>query len=178
MTIARVLVGVSFGALTACGPLTEHVDPSVCKSETRWIGDDSGDSEMKPGNECISCHRREDGPGFTFAGTVYSEPHQNNDCFGVSGVEVRIQDASGQVFESKTNAAGNFHISADVQFPYTASIRQGGVELKMATAQTVGDCNSCHTRDGANLAVGRIFLPPATAPAPSASAPAPSATAP
>jgi hypothetical protein len=29
----------------------------------------------------------------------------------------------------------------------------------MAAAQTVGDCNSCHTENGAQGAPGRIYLP-------------------
>jgi hypothetical protein len=34
-----------------------------------------------------------------------------------------------------------------------------GRERAMVTMQTSGDCNSCHTQNGANAAPGRIVLP-------------------
>jgi hypothetical protein len=43
--------------------------------------------------------------------------------------------------------------------PFQAKITYMGRERVMATAQTSGDCNSCHTQAGAMSAPGRIILP-------------------
>ncbi len=148
------------GALAACGPVTEHVSQDVCASETRWIGDESGDPEMKPGNACIDCHSREDGPKFAFAGTVYSDVRQDNDCFGVSGVEIELTDADGKSFKGRSNGAGNFYITGKPTMPFTATLTYEGTEYTMNTPADTGDCNSCHTKEGKNNAVGRIFINP------------------
>jgi hypothetical protein len=43
--------------------------------------------------------------------------------------------------------------------PYKAKVTYMGRERAMVAAQTSGDCNSCHTQNGANSAPGRILLP-------------------
>lgn len=40
--------------------------------------------------------------------------------------------------------------------PYTAKVIRDGVESKMLTPQSNGDCNACHSVDGASGAPGRI----------------------
>ncbi|MGD0679831.1 MAG: hypothetical protein ABSC94_30975 [Polyangiaceae bacterium] len=41
----------------------------------------------------------------------------------------------------------------------TATITYNGKTAAMTTPQMTGDCNSCHTEQGANGAPGRIVLP-------------------
>jgi hypothetical protein len=71
------------------------------------------------------------------------------------------------------NSAGNFWLDADVSvaMPYTARIEDaaGNVRQKL-TPVSNGDCTSCHTRDGANGATGRLTPPtlPAALDAPDA----------
>jgi len=42
---------------------------------------------------------------------------------------------------------------------FRAKVVYQGRERIMTVAQTIGDCNSCHTQYGANNAPGRILLP-------------------
>jgi mono/diheme cytochrome c family protein len=60
------------------------------------------------------------------------------------------------------NSAGNFWLPADteVAMPYTARIidKHGNERVKQVPVDN-GDCASCHTRDGANGAEGRLTPP-------------------
>ena len=118
---------------------------------------------MRPGMDCISCHASGEGPAFTAAGTVYSDYHQEDDCYGEPGVTVEITDADGAVFTAESNDAGNFYFrpgDAVIQPPYTARLLVAGVETNaMVGEQTDPNCAACHTADGANAAPGRIVNP-------------------
>jgi hypothetical protein len=139
---------------------TESVPTTVCASGTRWIGEDEGSSKMHPGRDCIACHSREsDAPSFTFAGTVFSERSQANDCFGRAGTVVRIIDANGATFDMGANEAGNFYANRAVALPYTVELYRDGEKVNdMKTPQTSGACNSCHTAEGTS--VGGAEAPP------------------
>jgi hypothetical protein len=114
---------------------------------------------MRPGGACISCHASGEGPHFTIAGTVMGTSAEATGCNGASGAQVEITDASGQVLTLGTNAVGNFYSSSPVSFPITARVLAGGKVLAMASPQSSGDCNSCHTAAGANGAPGRVLTP-------------------
>jgi hypothetical protein len=58
-----------------------------------------------------------------------------------------------------TNSSGNFYSPGTVTTPYTAKIVVNGVTTAMMASQTSGDCNSCHTANGAQGAAGRITVP-------------------
>jgi hypothetical protein len=93
---------------------------------------------------------------------VYPTAHEPNDCNGASGacdVKVVIVDRTGAQTTLVPNAVGNFSSAAAVATPYQAKVVRGGLERVMATPQTVGDCNSCHTEMGLNGAPGRITTP-------------------
>jgi hypothetical protein len=87
---------------------------------------------------------------------AYDEP---TDCYGIEDVTVRVTDATGEVHEATTNAAGNFYFREDVPVPFTAELEYDGVVRAMATPQTDGNCANCHTEVGANSAPGRILVP-------------------
>jgi hypothetical protein len=141
--------------------------PVVCTSNTYWTLGDHGDPLMHPGRACGGCHvvgGKASGKTFDIAGTVYPTAHEPDDCNGVSGATVVITDANGQEHSLSVNAAGNFYHSDLLGFgkftvPYHAKVVFNGKERAMTAAQTVGDCNSCHTEAGANMAPGRILLP-------------------
>lgn len=121
---------------------------------------------MEPGNACIQCHAKGEGPfpPQTIAGTVYPNLIANNRCNGITladgVVTVEITDANNKVIKMSTNAVGNFASSSAFKPPYTARIYDdNGNERKMNGAQTSGDCNTCHTPTGANKAPGRIVAP-------------------
>jgi hypothetical protein len=148
----------------------------VCTSGKTWtFGTDVPDAmkpEMHPGRACNTCHSEqppgEDPPIFLVAGTVYPTGHEPNDCFGVDGtaladVIVRVTDSQGRVYELPVNASGNFFLEeALFTLPYSAAVVSSKGERTMAAKQTSGDCNLCHTEQGAgngSAAPGRIVAP-------------------
>jgi hypothetical protein len=112
---------------------------------------------MRPGIGCKSCH------SFTIAGTVYPTAHEPMNCNGVNGstgVRVVITGANGTTVTLTPSAAGNFYSNAAVTAPYTAKITNtAGGARAMVMMQSTGDCNSCHSQNGANGAPGRIMAP-------------------
>jgi hypothetical protein len=157
----------STGPQPTTGDNNPFDDPPQCSSREYWEEeDDEGSERMNPGEACISCHTNEDdAPTFLLAGTVYPTAHEPNDCNSVApatDAEVVITDAMNQVFVLEVNAVGNFFLEdedATLVPPFTAKVVLGGEERQMFTPQTIGDCNSCHTQDGANGAPGRILAP-------------------
>jgi hypothetical protein len=153
--------GLPMGPCSAAGANT----PTVCTSGNTWTGGDDGSSRMHPGMACISCHSQTGGeaPLFALAGTVYPTAHEPDDCYGggsaISGAQVVITDANGATITLTPNSAGNFSSRAAIALPFRAKVVRNGAERAMAAAQSDGDCNGCHTVDGANGAPGRIFVP-------------------
>jgi hypothetical protein len=134
----------------------------TCTSGATWNGGDDGSSRMHPGRACIDCHSQSrEGPRFAIAGTVYPTGHEPNDCNAadVGGAQVVITDANGATLTLNANAVGNFYTSHAVALPYRAKVTYMGRTRAMSAAQTSGDCNACHTQDGANNAPGRITAP-------------------
>lgn len=140
----------------------------VCTSKKTWTGGNSGSQQMNPGKACIACHSMGRGPGFSIAGTLYPTGHEPDLCDGVNGTtgaQVVIVGANGQQVMLTPNAAGNFDYSGTISKPYKAKVVYMGRERAMITAQTSGDCNNCHTQNGAMpagstmKAPGRIALP-------------------
>lgn len=158
----------SGGAAGTAGAVGNPYDtPVVCTSNQHWTGGDRESPNMHPGGACISCHTSGggEGPRFTFAGTVFPSAHEPDDCNGLDGssamAQVIITDASGSTFTLNVNSVGNFSYESRTApvMPYTAKVVSGGNERIMTAKQTTGDCNSCHTQDGANDAPGRIMAP-------------------
>jgi mono/diheme cytochrome c family protein len=136
--------------------------PTVCTSGRRWNDDDDGSPRMLPGRACITCHRSsddDDAPRFRIAGTVYPTGHEPNDCLGAPSGTVEVTDANGNVTMLPVNASGNFFTTAALPFPIRVAVLANGKRRAMGASPPVGDCNSCHTPDGANGAPGRIALP-------------------
>jgi hypothetical protein len=134
--------------------------PHVCSSNSYYTAGEG--LTMKPGNACITCHAsNSEAPRFSIAGTVYPTGHEPADCkaTGVSGAQVAVSDQSGTTHLFDANSVGNFTGAPSLTLPFTAEVRSGGKKRGMAAAQTNGDCNSCHTENGANGAPGRILLP-------------------
>jgi hypothetical protein len=102
------------------------------------------------------------GPSLTIAGTVYPTAHEPDLCNGANGsngARVVITGADGQTQTLTPGASGNFNSRTAVKTPFKAKVTYMGRERAMASSQTSGDCNSCHTQNGANSAPGRILLP-------------------
>jgi len=140
--------------------------PPTCTSGVYWTQGNEGSSRMHPGLACIVCHTQSggDGPRFAVAGTVYPTGHEYDDCDGsaASGAVVTVTDITGVSKSFTANAVGNFYgspVTGWPVFPITAQVTFSGKVRLMSTAVSSGDCNSCHTLDGANGAPGRIALP-------------------
>lgn len=131
----------------------------VCTSGVFYQGDEG--PRMRPGDACIQCHSQSrEGPRFTIAGTLYPTGHEPADCEGTAGpAQIVITDAHGAVLTLMPNSVGNFSSNATVAFPIHAKVVAGGTERAMVGAQTSGDCNVCHTPNGASMAPGRITMP-------------------
>lgn len=145
------------------------VGSSVCTSGVMSSINESEGPLMGPGRACVTCHAdanaasgESDAPIFAFAGTVYTSGHEPTDCVASDseGAEIEITDANGHVYTQTANAAGNFFDeSPEFAFPYSAKIKYQGRERLMLEAQLIGDCNSCHSEKGDQLAPGRVVLP-------------------
>jgi hypothetical protein len=131
-----------------------------CSSQHWWTGDNSGNPHMRPGWDCIDCHRQE-GPDFAYAGTVHASLTDPDDCRGVPGVKVELLDGNDQVFATTTtNLAGNFFFDEDVSFrEFRARLTYQGRTREMGSLQGYGGCNSCHSPSGDGGAPGRIVAP-------------------
>ncbi|MEZ4460237.1 MAG: hypothetical protein R3E66_11030 [bacterium] len=155
--VAMVLVGLTAG----CVNDVQSVSADECLSTEKWTGGNSGDSQMNPGQACIQCHRGNGGPNYKFAGTIYEDYTQKDNCFGIDGYTIELTDANGTVHTAKSNGAGNFFKSSGtIVGPYTALVRgPDGSERPMLTPQTNTDCNTCHGATGSQGAPGRIVIP-------------------
>lgn len=151
------------------GGVVEPVDAGnvtpVCTSNQYWNGGTSGRTEMNPGEACQACHQsRGRGPLDGFMGTVYPTLHELPFCKATSvpaGLTVEILTLGGAVqtvipvsqFSNGNFRGGTFGVPS----PYRARVKVNGVIVgEMRTAQTSGDCNSCHTSAGTQAAPGRI----------------------
>jgi hypothetical protein len=135
----------------------------TCTSNAHWTQGTEGNSDMEPGQACITCHLQQGGPGFNVGGTVYPTGHEPDDCdgSGAAGAVVTVTDSTGKSASfTASSVSGNFHGSASLTFPITAKVSFQGKTRSMGTAVSTGDCNSCHTQSGASGAPGRITLPP------------------
>jgi len=149
------------GGAPAMDPLSAM---PICTSMTSWNRGNNGSASMNPGTACIACHKSTGGeaPSFSIAGTVYPTGHEPDLCnskAGTDGARIVIIGADGQMLTLTPNSVGNFSAQAQVKTPYQAKVTYQGRERLMASAQTSGDCNSCHSQNGTNMAPGRITVP-------------------
>jgi len=148
----------------SCGTIPARFVQPTCTSGTLW---DGGNSElMDPGKPCQYCHTSE-APVFAyyFMGTAFPTYHEEDDCEDrpPPGARVEILDGNGAVTMTLyPNAAGNFMSSSlepRVPLPYTARLYAAGLDRAMVTPQTSGDCNDCHTDQGATNVTGMPDAP-------------------
>jgi hypothetical protein len=105
----------------------------------------------------VGCHIENDGPPLVLGGTIYpyiigdrelyARLQSGTDCFGLEGVKVIIEDASGQVLELTTNRAGNFFVEGnpnDFEKPFRVQLEVGDIEPSMPTSPMYGGCAHCH----------------------------------
>ena len=83
---------------------------------------------MNPGQACITCHTRGEGPRFAFAGTVFGTgaSHEVDNCFGRASATVRVIGADGTTLTTTTGPSGNFSFNQTVPLPYIAEVELDG----------------------------------------------------
>lgn len=172
---ALVLGSLALMACLANSPQEE--DPRV-------QGDfEEGDEEHRPGQPCLLCHGPDhfpEAPGeeiFALAGTIYPDIDSSAKD-GISDVEVIVTDANGEIYEGKSNDAGNFMFEVDgdldaprqkkkgvlkiprkLVYPLEVVIRQGDLERRMETKiWRQGSCSHCHGETLGVASVGRVNL--------------------
>ena len=121
---------------------------------------------MNPGRACVQCHNSSDGPSWWLGGTVFDTGHVPDGCQPTSAQTTDLTQAkviitvNGTDYTLSVHQSGNFFANTIIpKGSYTARVEYQGKTRAMGSAQTVGDCNTCHTDAGANGAPGRIALP-------------------
>jgi hypothetical protein len=169
---------LSMVGVAGCSGIVETPDEgpgstgvAICSSNTFWKEGDKGSPFMRPGGKCNGCHDADvtkKAPDYAIAGTVYPTAHEPDDCnsiigvgdTGISDVAIVIIDSTGRALpDIPVNSAGNFFHAVPVPAPYKVRVRSKGKESRMEMSPPTGDCNSCHTQQGANNAPGRIVIP-------------------
>jgi len=152
-------------------PLVRATEADTCKSGLRWVGGDHGSAEMRPGSDCVGCHREARARPLILGGTVYPignpwEEHPLDDCFGLEGIEVTVVDAEGRERTTVTNRAGNFFFEgreSEITMPYEASMRWGLDRAEMVpvmfTKPSYGGCARCHGLPLGEASAPIPFLP-------------------
>lgn len=136
----------------------------VCTSGKTWTQGNDGSPLMNPGQACNACHQQQGGPNLRIAGTVYPTLREPNNCIGSAPppqLRVIVTDSRNRRFNMEVNASGNFLTrNGDRPRPPLRAVVTDGVKTRaMAGSVTSGDCNTCHTVNGANNAPGRIMAP-------------------
>jgi hypothetical protein len=156
--------GAGPGGAGAGAPSTDPLNAAaICTSMTTYKGGNDGGATMNPGMACNACHKSSgEAPIFSIAGTVYPtghEPDRCNSTVGAKGALIVITGADGKTVTLTPNGTGNFSSNAAVKTPFQAKVTYQGRERLMLTAQSSGDCNSCHSQNGTSAAPGRITVP-------------------
>ena len=137
--------------------------PTTCASNSTWTQGNNGSSNMNPGLACAACHTTQS-PGdlYAYMGTVFPSLHEKDRCNSrpPTGVTIEILNAAGAVTLTMTpkTTSGNFYGSRfGAAGSYRARVKlNGAVVAEMMNLVTNGDCNTCHTEQGAQGAPGRI----------------------
>jgi hypothetical protein len=159
---AWIAAGYPRGDCGLDGGTNPYNTPATCTSGQYVRGSEDLGAAMHPGGACISCHRSSgEAPIFTIAGTVFPTAHEYDDCASTAAGQgqVVITDSGGVDHTIGVGASGNFASQLTISLPYRARVVAGGRERAMSSSQQSGDCNSCHTLNGANGAPGRVMLP-------------------
>jgi hypothetical protein len=118
---------------------------------------------MSSGLACLGCHQSGQARVLVAAGTVYSSPHEADNCRGVNSqsdpLEVSLTDAHGTTATLSVNRAGNFFTTEPLVPPLQVELKRDTQTRRMLTPAPSGNCNGCHTSAGTRGAPGRILAP-------------------
>jgi hypothetical protein len=166
-TVADTAVADTAVADTAVADASDGaVDPfslsARCTSGTLYTS--GANPSMAPGRSCRGCHDGSSASDMIAGGTVYPTGHEPDNCNGIAGnANVVMTDGAGHTVTMAVNAAGNFSLltpaPAGFAPPFTVKVQTETRTREMLTPISNGDCNACHTQNGASGAPGRVVLP-------------------
>jgi hypothetical protein len=139
--------------------------PTTCASNNLYnMGAEPPGELMNPGLSCPTCHLSSGlfYVGFSHAGTVMPGLHEKDRCKSPApdgGIVELLEADGGAIFTFRPNASGNFFTLDAGHSPFIARISANGATRSSVSLHTSGDCNSCHTEQGANGASGRLTWP-------------------
>jgi hypothetical protein len=117
--------------------------------------------DHRPGQPCLVCHGSE-GPAkssFSVAGTVYAVFKQSAPA---NGAEVQIEDINGDVFQSPTNAVGNFYVLTsqwEPTYPIQMQVSYEAASNQMLThVGREGSCAACHQSTPGPASPGPVYV--------------------
>ena len=166
--------------VAACSGVVEAPDEgaggstevAVCSSNVFWKDQDmqKPTDAMNPGLACNACHlKTPTAPLYSVAGTVYPTLKEPDNCNGANGgmsnmpdYTIVVTDKSGRSLPAiPVNSVGNFKLETEVVKPFWVKVvnTKTKAEKKMMAQTDNGDCNSCHTQNGAQSAPGRVTAP-------------------
>lgn len=162
----KEVAGADAGAADVDSGTTDPTTPAptTCASGSNWTRGNRGSDDMNPGQPCLACHTNTggEGPMMRYMGTAYPALHEKDNCNArpTGTVTVEILDANDAVVEviPVSPLSGNFASArTGAAISYRARVKvDGTVKSEMSSLQTNGDCNACHTEQGANGAPGRV----------------------
>ena len=114
-------------------------------------GSEAEGINMRPGENCLSCHTGGEPGRFTAAGTVFSSRAGGA---GVAGVTVTLKSGATTLDQTITSSAGNFRFTATLPGSFDVVLSKGGATRQMSGAG--GACNGCHAQGSGT---GRIPAP-------------------
>ena len=145
-------------SMAACADATHEQQVQALGGEAAGV---APGPEHRPGQPCLVCHGGE-GPAsssFSVAGTVYAVFKESAPAVGA---QVQIEDITGAVFRSPTNAAGNFYVTTSQWQPTYPTQMQ--VSLMAASNQMLthvgrdGSCATCHQSSSGPSSPGPVYV--------------------
>jgi hypothetical protein len=172
MTAARNILGLALLSAFAWGSASceSPVEDALIAAQGDEV-DGVPESEFhRYGQNCMACHGGYgSAPTFAIAGTVFALPDSD---IPVSGADVEIHDAAGQIVTLTTNCAGNFYIEegkfqpqyplrVEVLCPFPTNDPKVFTDRRAVMESRInreGGCGFCHTLDPASsTSPGRIY---------------------
>ena len=164
---AWIAAGMPTGTCGTIDPPDAGPAPTTCASGSYWTFGNQESPNMNPGKPCLACHNATRRPTRRTPSRAPCSWRATRRTPATRGrrrlPRSTSSTANGTVALtlSVSTTSGNFNSSRypSVTLPYTARVYNGTRSATMTTPQTNGDCNSCHTEQGLNGALGRIVLP-------------------
>ena len=166
LTVMEQWVAAGMPAGT-CGAIPPKPAETTCTSGELWDEKATPTAAMNPGQPCRACHKTKAAAfNYFFMGTVFPTFHEEDLCISPPTLGGKIGDPRrGRQRDDDPDAERIRQLHVERRRGRGPASLQGtpGREWAdtgtMTKAQTDGDCNKCHTEQGAEDAPGRLTWP-------------------